>query len=136
MDDLRIVSKIAQAGLKAQATRLRVVAENMANADSVANTPGGEPYRRKLVVFQNELDRALDTRTVRADKVIEDRSQFQRQFDPNHPAADENGYVLMPNVNPLVEAMDMREAQRSYNANLNAIEVSRDMMRKTLALLK
>jgi flagellar basal-body rod protein FlgC len=136
MDDLKISSQIASYGMKAQATRLRVISENLANADSTSETPGGEPYRRKLVTFRNQLDRSLEADTVKVKKITNDTSKLPSKYDPTHPGADEKGYVLMPNVNPLVEMMDMREAQRSYEANMDVITTSRQMVAKTLELLK
>lgn len=136
MDDLSKATRIASSGLKAQAKRVRVISENMANADSIAKTPGGEPYRRKLVVFRNQLDRALDAKTIRADRTTRDMTDFGRKYSPGHPGADESGYVMTPNVNPLIEMMDMREAQRSYEANLQVISMSRDLMSKTIDLLR
>jgi flagellar basal-body rod protein FlgC len=136
MDDLKISSQIASHGMKAQATRLRVISENLANADSTAEKPGMEPYRRKLVTFRNQLDRALEADTVKVKKIHNDQSKLQSKYDPTHPGADEKGYVLVPNVNPLVEMMDMREAQRTYEANMNVISTSRQMVAKTLELLK
>lgn len=136
MDDLSKASKIASAGMKAQSKRLRVVAENLANAESLATTPGGDPYRRKMVTFKSELDRADDILKVKADKTIRDKTDFGREYNPGHPAADDQGYVLTPNVNPLVEVMDMRQAQRSYEANMNVITISRGMVSKTLDLLR
>ncbi len=136
MDDLLKSSLIAVSGLKAQAERLRVVAENLANADSVAQTPNGTPYRRKVVTFKDELDRSTGLNAAEVDKVLPDNSPFQRRYDPKHPAADKDGYVLAPNVNVLVEMMDMREAQRSYEANLNVISTSRTLLTRTVDLLK
>jgi flagellar basal-body rod protein FlgC len=136
MDDLKSSAQIASYGMKAQATRLRVISENLANADSTSEIPGKEPYRRKLVTFRNQLDRQLEADTVKVNKIITDRSKLRSKYDPTHPAADEKGYVLQPNVNPLVEMMDMREAQRSYEANMNVITTSRQMVAKTLDLLK
>lgn len=136
MDDLSKASSIASFGMKAQAKRLRVVAENLANADSLALTPGGDPYRRKLVTFKGELDRSLDADVVRARDTERDMSDFGREYKPGHPAADADGYVLTPNVNPLIEVMDMREAERSYEANMHAITISREMVSKTIDLLR
>jgi len=127
---------MSAAGMKAQGERLRVIAENMANGDSAATTPGGDPYRRKMVTFQNVLDRELNMKLVDVDKVIEDKTELPLKFDPTHPGANEDGYVKLPNVNTLVELMDMREAQRSYEANLNMIEVSKSMLARTLDLLR
>src|ERR1700742_5061273 len=118
MDDLTASSEIASKGMKAQATRLRVISENLANADSTSEVPGKEPYRRKLVTFRNQLDKELEADVVKVKKIYTDQSKLTSKYDPTHPAADEKGYVLQPNVNPLVEMMDMREAQRSYEANM------------------
>lgn len=136
MDDLTLSKTIASSGMKAQAQRLRVISENLANADSLAKTPGGMPYRRKVVTFRNELDRETGAELVKIGRVSRDRSQLERKYDPNHVAAGADGYVLLPNVNPLVETMDMKEAQRTYEANLNVISVSKDMMTKTLDLIR
>lgn len=136
MDDLSKVSHIASAGMKAQAKRLRVVSENLANADSLATTPGGEPYRRKVVTFRNELDRSMDLEKVKVHKTLRDQTDFGRDYNPGHPAADAEGYVLKPNVNPLIEVMDMRQAQRSYEANMHAISIAREMTSKTIDLLR
>lgn len=136
MDDLTLSKTIASSGMKAQAMRLRVISENLANADSLAKTPGGMPYRRKTVTFRNELDKATGAELVKVGRVSRDRSRLERKYDPNHVAADADGYVLLPNVNPLIETMDMREAQRTYDANVNVISVSKDMMAKTLDLIR
>jgi flagellar basal-body rod protein FlgC len=136
MDDLTTSSEIAAKGMKAQATRLRVISENLANADSTSEVPGGEPYRRKLVTFRNQLDKALGADTVKVNRIFNDPSKLQSKYDPAHPGANAQGYVLVPNVNPLIEMMDMREAQRSYEANMNVISTSRSMVAKTLELLK
>ena len=134
--DLDKSLNVSAAGMRSQGTRLRVIAENIANANSTAQTPGGEPYRRKLVTFENVLDHAIGVETVRVDSIVADRSSFSRRFEPGHPAADEDGYVLTPNVNSLMEMADMREAQRSYEANLKAIEAARTMIQKTVELLR
>jgi flagellar basal-body rod protein FlgC len=127
---------IAASGLKAQSGRMRVIAENIANADSTAQQAGGTPYRRKIPTFRAEIDRALDARTVGLGRVQLDQSDFRSKYEPGHPAADRNGYVKYPNVNPLVEMTDMREAQRSYEANLNVIGATRRMIQRTIDLLK
>lgn len=134
--DLIKALKISAAGMKAQGVRLRVIAENMANANSLATEPGGEPYRRKVVTFRNVLDRTFGARKVEIDKITVDRSDFKKKYDPTHPSADTDGYVLMPNVNTMVEMMDMREAQRSYTANLNVIEASKTMLMRTIDILR
>jgi flagellar basal-body rod protein FlgC len=136
MDELNKASEIAVAGMKAQAERLRVVSENLANADSLPTAPDQQPYRRKILVFRNVLDQSIGADTVRVAKVDVDRSQFNKVYQPNHPAADASGYVLTPNVNPLVELMDMREAERSYEANLDVVTTSRTMLTNTINLLK
>ena len=128
--------KIAAAGMKAQGDRLRAVSENIANADSTSTVPGGEPYRRKVVIFKNALDKELGIETVKVDKRTLDMSEFTKKYEPNHPAANEQGYVLYPNVNTIVEMMDMREARRGYEANLNVVEVSKAMLTRTLDLLR
>lgn len=128
--------KISTAGMRVQGTRLRVISENIANADSLPDRPGDEPYRRKQVSFKNMLDRSIDGRRITVDKILVDKTEFEKKFDPQHPAADENGYVAVPNVNPLVEMMDMREAQRSYEANLSIINVSKSMLTRTIDMLR
>lgn len=136
MDDLFRSMRISASGMKAQGTRLRVISENVANADSLATTPGQEPYRRKLVTFKNELDNKFGVDLVHVDKIEPQSGDLQKRFDPNHPAADQNGYVQMPNVNVLLEMADMREAQRSYEANLNVIKASKTMLRETIGILE
>jgi flagellar basal-body rod protein FlgC len=127
---------ISAAGLRVQGERLRVISENVANADSVSEVPGGDPYRRKTITFQNALDRELGTSLVKVKKVGLDPSEFTRKYDPSNPAADNQGYVKLPNVNALIEMNDMREAQRSYEANLKVIEVARGMLQRTIDLLR
>src|ERR1700739_3851439 len=127
---------IATSGLRAQAGRMRVISENIANADSTASTSGGDPYRRKVPTFVNQLDRVLDAKTVSLGRIKHDQSDFRTKYEPSNPAADSNGYVKYPNVNPLVEMTDMRDAQRSYEANLNIISATRRMIQRTLDILK
>jgi flagellar basal-body rod protein FlgC len=134
--DLMESLMISAAGMRAQGQRLRVVAENLANADSVSEVPGGDPYRRKTISFKNQLDRELGLETVQVSKVGEDPSDFRMKYDPGNPAADAKGYVKLPNVNSLIEMSDMREAQRSYEANLRAIEVARSMLQRTIDLIR
>lgn len=112
-----------------------MVAENLANVDSVSQTSGGEPYRRKLVSFKETLDRELGAQTVAVDAVRPDRSDFELRYDPTHPAANADGYVLEPNVNAMIELADMREAERSYDANLTMIESCSRMVQQTISLL-
>ena len=127
---------VSAAAMKAQGTRLRVIAENVANANSTAERPDGDPYRRKIVTFHNVLDRELGMRVVRVRGIRGDQSDFGLRFDPQHPAANTDGYVKTPNVNSLMEMTDMREAHRSYEANLNMIEVTKSMLSRTLDLLR
>lgn len=134
--DLKNSIFVAASGMKAQGTRLRVISENLANVDSLSQTPGGEPYRRKILTFSNVLDREIGADTVRVKNIMPDKGDFELRYDPAHPAANSEGYVLTPNVNSLVEMTDMREAQRSYEANLNIIEVSKGMLSRTLDLLR
>ncbi|WP_300532107.1 flagellar basal body rod protein FlgC [Maricaulis sp.] len=128
--------QISAAGLRAQAARMRIISENIANADSTARTPGGDPYRRQIPVFEAELDRVTGANTVRMTDAVDDMSAFKMEYNPGHPAADEQGYVRTTNVQSLVEMMDMREAMRTYEANLNMIENHRRMMDRTLDLLR
>ena len=127
---------IAASGLRAQAGRMRVISENIANADSTPSRPGGEPYRRKVPSFRSEVDRAMDVRLVELGKVTTDTSEFRLKYEPGHPAADSNGNVKYPNVNPLLEMTDMRDAQRSYEANINVISATRRMIQRTIDILK
>jgi flagellar basal-body rod protein FlgC len=127
---------IATAGLRAQAGRMRVIAENIANADSVPNRAGEQPYRRKVPVFRSEFDRELDANLLKVDRVRRDQSAFELRYDPGHPAANAEGYVQAPNVNSLIETMDLREAQRSYEANLNVVSATRRMLQRTLDILR
>jgi flagellar basal-body rod protein FlgC len=123
---------IATSGLRAQAGRMRVISENIANADSTAATAGGDPYRRKVPTFTSALDRAADAKVVSLGKIVPDQSAFRVKYDPSNPAADATGNVKYPNVNPLIEMTDMRDAQRSYEANLNIIGATRRMIQRTL----
>jgi flagellar basal-body rod protein FlgC len=127
---------IATSGLRAQAGRMRVISENIANADSTAQTPGGDPYRRKVPTFSSALDRALDAKVVELGRVRPDMSSFRVKYGPSNPAADASGNVKYPTVNSLVEMTDMRDAQRSYEANLNIISATRRMIQRTLDILK
>ncbi len=136
MDDIIKTMRISGAGMRAQGQRLRVIAQNIANANSLPQEPGQDPYRRKVVTFKNELDRAIGLKTVQMDKVQPDKSDFGKRYEPSHPAADADGYVLTPNVNSLIEMTDMREAQRSYEANLSVIKSSKAMLNQTIDLLR
>ena len=127
---------IATSGLRAQAGRMRVISENIANADSTAPTASGDPYRRKVPTFSTELDRTLDAKVVSLGRVVPDSTAFRVKHEPSNPAADAAGNVKYPNVNSLVEMTDMRDAQRSYEANLNVISATRRMISLTLNILK
>jgi len=134
--DLDRALRISAAGMAAQSTRLRVVAENLANSDSTGDTPGADPYRRKTVTFGNQLDRAVGAATVQVKRIGTEAGEFEQVYDPAHPAADAKGYVKRPNVDSLVEMMDMREAQRSSSANLSVLEVTRGMLTRTIDALR
>ena len=126
---------VAASGMRTQTDRMKVIAENIANANSTSPTPGGDPYRRKIPTFHSEMDRALDANVVSLGRVRTDPSSFRMKLEPGNPAADANGYVRYPNVNPLIEMTDMRDAQRSYEANLNVITATRRMIQRTLSIL-
>jgi flagellar basal-body rod protein FlgC len=138
MPDIKPASGVTQAvavsALRAQQARMRIIAENLANVDSTSKTPGGDPYRRQAPVFEPAM--VAGAKGVRMSKVQGDQTEFRQEYEPGHPSADAKGYVKLPNVNGLVEALDMREAQRAYEANLNVIETSRAMQMRTLDLLK
>ena len=134
--DLKTALQVSASGLRAQSLRMRVIAENLANADSVSRTAGGDPYRRRVPSFKSEVDRDTGAAGVAIDSIKSDRSAFQRVYQPGSPAADATGYVKMPNVNALVEAADMKAAQRSYEANLSAIEAAKGLTMRTIDLLK
>jgi flagellar basal-body rod protein FlgC len=134
--DLDKALGIAARGMEAQTTRLRVIAENLANQDSTGSTAGADPYRRKTVTFESRLDRQLGTDTVRVKQVGRDGGEFPQRYDPFNPAANADGYVKLPNVNGMIEVMDMREAERSYAANLAVLQASRTMLTRTIELLK
>jgi flagellar basal-body rod protein FlgC len=135
MDFFKSLS-IAASGMRAQAGRMRVIAENIANADSTAQAPNADPYRRRIPTFRSEIDRALDARVVSLGRVRPDQTPFRLRHQPGHPAADATGHVKYPNVNPLIEMTDMREAQRSYEANLDVISATRRMLQRTIDILK
>lgn len=123
-------------GMRTQGARMRIISENIANANSGALTPGGDPYRRKVMTFAEALDRESGANVVKVDRVTVDRSPFKRRYDPGSPGADEEGYVNLPNVNPLIEMIDMKEAQRSYEANVTVIENAKHMLSRTVDLIR
>lgn len=136
MNDFLSSLKIAATGLHAQTARMRVIAENLANADSAGKTPGQDPYRRKIPTFKSVMDSELGANKVEIGRIAYDQSDFTTRYEPGHPAADATGYVRYPNVNSLIETMDMREAQRSYEANLNVVTVTRQMLGSTINILR
>jgi flagellar basal-body rod protein FlgC len=136
MSDFAKTMLVSASGMRAQGQRMRTIAENHANANSTPTTPGEEPYRRKVPSVQNVLDRATGVEVVRVRRTVPDMSEFQKRYDPGHPGADADGYVRMPNVVPLVEMMDLREAQRSYEANASVIDVVRKMLTRTIEILQ
>ncbi len=136
-DDILNAMMISAHGMRAQGARIRVITENVANADTTGKTPGADPYRRQTISFKNELDRELGVRLVEVNDIGVDReTDFNLEFRPDHPAANDEGYVKLPNVNTMLEMMDAREAQRSYEANLGMIEQSRSMIARTIDLLR
>jgi len=135
MDFLKSIA-IAASGLRAQSGRMRIIAENVANAESTAQQANGDPYRRRIPTFRSEVDRSLQASVVSLGRVRPDQSEFRSKYEPGHPAADANGYVRYPNVNTLIEITDMREAQRSYEANLNVVGATRRMIQRTLDILR
>ncbi|MCB0376335.1 MAG: flagellar basal body rod protein FlgC [Sinomicrobium sp.] len=137
MSELFSAMSISAHGMRAQSERVRVISENMANANTAAPTPEEDPYTRQYITFKNQMDRTLGANVVQVDKIGQDlKKPFPTKYMPDHPGADENGYVKLPNVEPLIEAMDMQEAQRSYEANLGMIEQSRNMILQTIDLLR
>lgn len=137
MSDLYGAMTISAYGMKAQSQRVRVIAENMANSSTAGTKPNEDPYRRQIITFKNEMDRQKGMDLVQVDKVEEDTKRpFVLKYMPEHPAADAKGYVKMPNVDPIVETMDMREAQKTYEANLGMIDQSRNMIMQTIDLLR
>jgi flagellar basal-body rod protein FlgC len=135
-DQLDSVSAISTSALKAQRERIKVIAENIANSGTTPDLPGQKPYQRQIITFKDEYDKASGTKIVKTNGIRKDPSDFIRKYDPSHPAADAQGYILTPNVNPLVEMMDMGDANRAYQANLSVIEASRNMVQHTISLLQ
>lgn len=136
MADFNSSLGIAATGLHAQTARMRVIAENIANADSAGKKPGEDPYRRRIPTFKTEFDAQVGGNVVEVGKLAYDMSDFTTRYEPGHPAADAKGYVKYPNIDPLIESMDMREAQRTYEANLNVVSVTRQMLGRTLDILR
>ena len=136
MDDIIRTMRISGSGMRVQGQRLRVIAQNIANANSLPQEPNENPYRRKVMTFKNEFDRATGLDMVKVNRVRPDMSDFGKRYEPNHPAADANGYVSTPNVSTIIELSDMREAQRSYEANMNVIKASKAMLNSAIELLR
>src|SRR5690242_17060152 len=134
--DLNTSMIVAASGMRAQSTRMRIIAENIANANSTSQTAGGDPYRRKVATVKSDFDRELNATLVKPGKPVADMTEFRMQFDPGNPAADTKGYVKLPNVSSLIEVMDMREAQRSYEADISVMEASKSMLARTVDLLR
>jgi flagellar basal-body rod protein FlgC len=135
-DELNDINAISGAALKAQRERIKTIAQNIANAETTAELPGQKPYQRQIITFKDEIDKATGAHIVKTHGIRKDTSDFTKKYDPSHPAADAQGYVLTPNVNPLVEMMDMGDANRAYQANLGVIEASRNMVQHTISLLQ
>ena len=136
MSDFLASLRIAATGLHAQNARMRIIAENLANADSTGKTPEEDPYRRRIPTFKAVMDSDVGGKIVEVGKIALDQTDFVSRYEPGHPAADAKGYVRYPNVNSLIETMDMREAQRTYEANLNVVTVTRSMLGRTLDILR
>lgn len=136
MTDFNTSLQVAAGGLHAQSARMRVIAENLANADSAAKSPDEEPFRRRIPTFNAVFNREMDAFNVRMGRTVLDQSEFESRYEPGHPAADERGYVRYPNIDPLIELADMREAQRTYEANLNVVSSTRSMFGQTLDILR
>ena len=134
--DLNKALNISAAGMDVQTTRLRVIAENLANQDTTGSSPGADAYRRKTITFEDRVDSATGDPTVQVKQIGQDSSPQTERYDPSNPAADARGYVKVPNVNSFIEVMDMREAERSYSANLSVLQATRTMLDRTIALLK
>jgi flagellar basal-body rod protein FlgC len=134
--DLSKSMTVAASGMRAQTDRMKVIAENIANANSTSPVKGGDPYRRKIATVTQNFDSELDATLVNAGKPLTDKSDFKSQYDPGNPNADKQGYVKLPNVDSLVEIMDMRDAERSYEADLQMMQTTKQMMAGTVDLLK
>ena len=136
LDSLQASLSVASSGLEAQSTRMRIVSENLANANSTGRAAGADPYQRKTVTFDAEMNRAAGAQVVKVKEVGVDRTPFRVEYDPGHPAADKTGYVKLPNVNMMIEMADMREVNRSYEANLQVVKQVRSMLGMTIDLLR
>src|ERR1700744_5340442 len=126
---------VSSSAMRTQSERMKVIAENIANANSTSPTPGGDPYRRKIATQKSSFDRELGANLVQSGNPVEDKSEFRTQYDPGNPNADKQGYIKLPNVDPLIEIMDMKEAQRSYEADLTVMDSTKQMLSQTVNLL-
>jgi flagellar basal-body rod protein FlgC len=135
-DPLMSAIDVSASALRAQSERLKIISQNIANEDSTGNGPGSTPYQRKTITFKRKLDRKTGSEIIKVDKYGTDPKEFKKKYDPSHPAADKDGYVLYPNVDKSIEFIDAKEAQRSFDANLNVIDISKSMMSKTLEILR
>jgi flagellar basal-body rod protein FlgC len=135
-DPLMSAVKVSAAALRAHSERLKIISQNIANEESTGSKPGEKPYQRKIITFKRKKQPGTGIEYITKTKVSEDKSDFKKKYDPSHPASDKEGYVLYPNVDKTIEFIDAKEAQRSYDANLSAIDISKSMMNKTLEILK
>ena len=133
--DFSTAMAVAASGMRVQSERMKIISENIANADSTSPTPGADPYRRKVPTVTSKFDNELGANLVQTGRTVSDKSEFRSQYDPGNPNADKQGYVKLPNVDPLIEVMDMREAQRSYEADLTVMDATKQMLAKTVDLL-
>ena len=135
-DSLMAASRIAMSGMETQSERLKVISQNIANADVTGTTPDADPYRRKIIFFENKRDSEVNADIVVVKKVDYDKSDFILKYQPGHPAANTQGYVRYPNVNTVVERVDAQEAQRSFDVNANSLEIAKSMQFKVLELMR
>ncbi len=136
MSDLKNAMGVAHSGLQAQSARMRIISQNIANADSVGTRPGADPYQRQTISFKNVMDKEMGVKKVVVDRYGNDPTPFPTIYQPGHPAADVDGYVKMPNLSPVIEQADLKEAQRAYEANLGVVDVSKRMLERTIDLLR
>lgn len=134
--DFSDIIGISASGMRSQAQRLQIASENLANSETTGSTPGSDPYRRKTITFKEQIDQTTGVANVKVKEIGHDRSEFRMHYDPNHPAANAQGYVKMPNVNPLIEIMDSHDAQHAYEANLNTMQIARSMLTRSINLMK
>jgi flagellar basal-body rod protein FlgC len=136
IDPIEAAINVATSGLEAHSTRMRVISENLANSESTGSTPGANPYTRKTVTFTDEMDQATGVDMVKVGSIGYDRSPYRVEYDPGNPAADANGFIKLPNVNLITEMADMREANRSYSANIQVVKQARELYTMTVDLMR